>query len=424
MNRELNMIMISDKTELATDFVSQFKMRGGKLIPSIQELNSKVLKDYSNVCILEGFFDEPENETMLNIFQELYDFSLYYIGSDVESNIYLQSIAKCYKCSVDNLKIGLVENILADDSIAVEHMILNDGIIEETEEDCAQRFLNTYKNKSDEYRLAEGYLNLIKSIDSLAELKEYYKREYEKMKNEIQGKERIVLNCIKEYKNLISNINKTNLALREYENVLTKDIYETVDVTGYKNRPFIIYMKQYQELIHQDTLIKTLYGALTYQLRSSAKVLKLYDSIDTIGINNLADDYKLLGKTYRQSDFETNDFIAKVGDYGSLLDKLLINLGNLDYLIIVDCKLVSSPILVGHDLKYALCRNSKNIEKHRILDNYTITCNGKDNLRWGHYDELSNLADDNEKFSFLSSRPAITSILDAINIKGVNDSGY
>lgn len=414
----LDIILISDKLELTTDFISSLKMRGGKIVNSILDINEDMLNDNHNICILESFLDDSMNKTMLTVYQELFDFNLYYIGSDVESNVYLKSIACCYNCSIDNLSIALIENILADDSVAIEHNILSDGILEDTVNDYATEILSQYLEKDAEYKVAEAYLTLVSSTNLLSELKDFYKDKYKLLENKVEGKDRMTLNCIKEYNNLIDNINKTNSALQEYEDILNKDIYEIIDVTTYENRPFIIYIKQYQEITHQDSFIVTLRNIIKEQLRSSVKVLKLYDYNDTIEINNLAEIYKLIKKEYKLSDFESYDFIAKVGNYERILERLLKNVGNLDYLIIVDCKIANKQVITGADLSLAFCRNKDNLQKHNLYDSYTITSNGIDKYKWTHYKEVEDIADDTEKFMFLSSRPVIKNILKSIEIQG------
>ena len=216
------------------------------------------------------------------------------------------------------------------------------------------------------------------------------------------------------YKGLIYSANKLNKTLKEYEVTFTQNIYQKLNLNNYNDKPMIIYLKEYEEILNFEELIETIYNSFKVQQKKSVKVLRLYDNSGNRKISVLPEQYKILSNKYLIREVLANDFVCKSGDYVKILDIILQNKVNLDVLIIVDCKDHNDVVLSGTVLQLNLCRNKEHLEKLGLFkQNTIITGDQKSNpelLCWDHYD-VSGM-DNNEKFLYLSSRPVIKKILE------------
>ena len=213
---------------------------------------------------------------------------------------------------------------------------------------------------------------------------------------------------------MMRNSIKLNKSLKEYERIMSKDVYSKISLSNYPNRPIIVYLKEIEELVHQNALIDTLFEILRLQGRHSVKVLRLFDGASCRRVKALPDNYHIVRNQFLVSEITTNDFIAKVGDYREILDIILSNKTGLDVLILVDSKAQDDVILSGASMYFNLCRNRRNLENYNLVRDNTIVNGIEDDncLVWGHYDQLPRLLSKEEKFLFLASRPVMRTLYD------------
>lgn len=219
---------------------------------------------------------------------------------------------------------------------------------------------------------------------------------------------------IKGFEEMMRNSIKLNKSLKEYERIMSKDVYSKISLSNYPNRPIIVYLKEIEELVHQNALIDTLFEILRLQGRHSVKVLRLFDGASCRRVKALPDNYHIVRNQFLVSEITTNDFIAKVGDYREILDIILSNKTGLDVLILVDSKAQDDVILSGASMYFNLCRNRRNLENYNLVRDNTIVNGIEDDnyLVWGHYDQLPRLLSKEEKFLFLASRPVMRTLYD------------
>ena len=209
------------------------------------------------------------------------------------------------------------------------------------------------------------------------------------------------------------NLNKN---LTQYEYCMSKPIYEKLQVHSYSNRPRIIYLKVYEEIKGFDQFVETLVNSLMYQERLSVKVLRLYDNCSAKFMKVLPANYTTISSTYLLQDLICNQYLCKLGDYRDVLDILLTNRENLDVLIIIDCKSFEDTVVNDYTVFYNICQNKEHALLFDLLLENTVVSFSEDDsdLVWNGYD-LADM-DISEQFIYLSSRKAITSILNSFKL--------
>uniref|UniRef100_UPI00374E7C43 hypothetical protein n=1 Tax=Paraclostridium bifermentans TaxID=1490 RepID=UPI00374E7C43 len=223
---------------------------------------------------------------------------------------------------------------------------------------------------------------------------------------------------LKSYSEVIKRSAVINKNLKQYERILTQNVYDAVDVTQFKHRPTIVYLKEYQEIIHMESLLDTLIEALKLQSRKTCKVIRLYDNSASKKIENLPNKYMLLRNEFTNKEFNSTDFIAKVGDHSEVLKLALENALGTDIIFVVDCKDHNQVVTVGHDLVFYLCRNEKNLDKFNLDPINTIVNNSSSKpLSWDTYPNYTKFRSKIDRFNFLTSRPIIQEIISTIELK-------
>ena len=219
------------------------------------------------------------------------------------------------------------------------------------------------------------------------------------------------------YANLLKSAQRSNLSLEQYEMILTKDVYKKVSLLDYDRPPTVLYLKEYQELLHLDSFLWTLYTSIGKQMQKSVKVLKLFDSANSKRVMMESDKYYKLRNGFTASEVLCNDLLVKYGDYTQVLDLLFKNSIDLDILIIVDCKDHNDIVISGNYTLFNMCRNIKKLDVFKLSPNNTIVNNSaKSDLSWNTYRELPKMKNQNDKLIYLSAKPVIQKILKLLRI--------
>lgn len=422
MSEKIKALLLLDdnsKAAIKTN-ISAMSSNGIHFITSLAEINDKLVESCNKLIILDGYLELSRSYMDLLLYKSLYDLQLYYLGNNDSWLHYMKPISTCYRCKISVLDQDVIQAALYQDNSLEATEDLNEF------DDCttlAQSVLNDNKSTSAvEAKLANSLLSIKQREDILLNENHELRERNEQLEDEnlkMRKKEQILTD---KYSQLIDSSITLNRTLKEYEVVLTRNIYTKLDVHNYGNRPDIIYIKEYEDLPELDSLLDTLFNVFRIQMQKSVKVLRLYDNSGNRKLAVLPDYYNVILNKYTSSDISSNDFLAKTGDYLNVLDSLLMNRINLDVLIIVDCKDHNDTVLTGSALQLCTCRDREHMEAFGLKGDNTIVYgdDGSQNdtevnlapnsapMMWGDYDFDGT---NNEQFVFYSSRPVIKKIL-------------
>lgn len=375
-----------------------------KIVSTLSEVSHN-----STLIYLEPFLQTEGSLTELILYKEIFNLDLIYFGSDSD---YL-NIAKIIS-NIIKMEISLVDHRALLASVEGDTAYLENRempLIHNIKNLC-DRIKNDDKSTTASLRLVEDALNLSEGIKNLLiENKELSDRNLNSLV-QLDKLSRRLISVEKSYKNLLKSSIELNESMEQLEFVFTKDVYEKIDLSRYPNRPLILYLKEYEELIHMNSLLETLYDVFKNQYKIPVKVLRLFDSGSGKKLATLPSYYTILKNSFKVPEVLSNPFISKIGDYQGILDILLTNDNQVDLLLVVDCKDHMSDIFTGIYPRISLCRNPKNVEKFSLSKNTTIVNNNDvdKSWSWDTYKEYKKLESE-DLFLFLSSRPLIQNIV-------------
>lgn len=394
--------------------VSEIGLYGVSIINTFSELTKDLVKETKTLIILDGYFSKANSVSDLHLYKYLYDLDIYCLGNVSQYTGRLLDIASVYTCDISSLDFELIQMALyGDNALRKKPEELSEDFTHLENINLARKILQDSVNYNQKlHSLASEYLSLKDSLNRAVNECEQLKSDYSVASNRVLKLEKENQKLIEGYSNVLEKTLKLNESLKEYEAILTADIYEKVDLTKYNNRPLVIYFKEMEEFIYLDEFIETLYFVFTNQYHKSCKIVRIYDSVKTRKISAIPDYYQILYNKFTSEDVVTHNFVCKTGDYRKMLDILLTNNSNLDVLIIFDHKDLNDFIISGSYLQFNLCRTYNNLECYGIKKENTIVNfgeNKEDNSGW-NYPEAQDVKDKEKKFLYLSSRPAITRV--------------
>lgn len=403
--------------------VFEMGLQGISFINNFSELTEDLINDTKVLIVLDGYMDKNNSVSDLILYKTLFDLDVYCMGAVKRFTGVLDGIAKVFECDISLLDFDMIQSAVYGEISGGENDFTQGGSGVDTpdgtgitvrNQSLAKRILNDTINYDVQMQnLATEYLSLSGTIRHLVSQRD-------ELKKSLNNSEVLLSKLTKENDKLVSgyadSISKTlelNKSLKVYESILTKDIYEKIDLSKYNRRPLIIYFKEIEDFVFLNTFIKTLYYVFMNQYHKSVKVVRLYDSVKIRKLSTLPDDYHRLYNEFRAIDVIENNFLCKTGDYRDLLDILLTNNSGLDVLLLFDHKDLMDRVLSGSYLQFNLCRggNQKILDSYGIRKENTIVNQSPDdnNLVWNYYEGVEDLQGE-QKWLFLSSRPVITKI--------------
>lgn len=406
--QNLNCILVIDK-DVALKMkssVSNLIVYGVDIVENIRDLKEDMLRKTRKVVLVGEYKYDGLDDIRLH--KEVLNLDIYLISTDELLISLMSDFCKCYNLEYTNLTSGLIYSVLYEDlGEQDKYKNISSTMLEPT---LARELLNRVSDPTVS-EICKSYLRLRDILDTKLTLERNNKIRIRQLESQmIQHLSEI--NTISEsYSDLVGKVLTQTKVLNDYKIILTKDIYEKVSLSKYKKRPKIIYIKEYQEIIHEHSFLMALQNSITIQAKKSCKLIRLHDSYDVVRIKTLERMYKVLNNEYLESEVITNDMILSYGNYKRLLDLLLENKESLDVLIIYDCKKYNDVVLSGVDMIYFSSCRSEEVAKHLGLNlNNTITNNSSGPMSWDTYREYSEFKDTKERFEFLSSRPIIQRI--------------
>lgn len=396
--------------------IADFSLYNILFVNNLGEISASILQETKTVVVLEGFLRNGTGLSDLRLFKALEQLNYVIIGQDETLLEQAKSVGSIFQADITTLKHEIIEAALYNDMTLQE--VPEDNVRNATVE-FAKLILKNEADYDTKYvKLANEFLATANCISDLSrELKSEKKKNITLQANNVKvHTENEMLTT--SYANMMKSAYEMNKSLKEYEHILTKDVYEKLKLHHYPNRPQIIYLKEYEELNYLHSLIYTLYEVFRIQGKQSVKVLQLFDSSNSRRLKVLPAYFKILENGYLLKDVIANDFICKIGDYRGVLEALLTNRANLDILIIVDCKCYNDTVLSGSYLQFNMCRNVKHLENYELISANTIVnnCPGDEYLSWDYVPQYDEFADNETRFLYLSSQPLITKVVELSQI--------
>lgn len=420
MRGKLNVILFLDndsRKQLRID-VSDLSMNGVQIIYDLKEINNEMLKQTRDIVILESYPAMSSALSNLRLYKDAYNLKYYYIGIIKEYLNCMELIARCYKMDISFLDFRKLQAVLINDTALIDkHTVEDSALKEDLKKQC--EMLVTNKSQHDETRkIAEAYLRSIEEIEFIREVYNDTDKTKEQLNRKYLAEVETSDKLIKAYSEMVINSREVSKNLSQYEAIISKDVYSKIAVNDYERAPVILYLKEYQELLHFESFIWTLAMSVKAQLKSSVKVLKLYDGSGSKKVLANPPRYHRLRNEFSGAEVKSNDFLLKCGDYRKVLDIILANSINLDVLIIVDCKDHDDIITIGNTSVFNLCRNDKYLDIFGLSSTNTIFSNSKSyNLSWDTDKTLPKLKKPEDKLLLLSSKTVIKELLQVLEIE-------
>lgn len=385
--------------------LSSLSSMGLEIINSLRDISESSLMRSRKVILLDGCLRKPILPD-LELFKEMMELNYYFISQDKESIRIMSSLARCHVMDPLHITYEKLYSIINEDTIALSGLqqeYVDSDIVKTATELSANQNMNVRK-------VADGYLSLKDALYTQNQKIASMEREIEilKINNSIALSENLELR--KYHDDLLQSSIDLARSLDQYEVIFSRDIYNKLDLNQYRNRPVILYLKEYEELVYLNSLLATLLKVFRHQERKAVKVLQLFDSHSSKKISTIPEEYIIIPDSYHSSIVSANDRLVKFGGYQELLGSLLTNTAYIDLLVIVDRKQHNDSVLSGKYISLGMCRNGKNIPKYGLDEKTTITNSPGSELSWEYYAEYAKLNEE-ERLLFLSSRPIIKYIM-------------
>jgi hypothetical protein len=389
--------------------ISELIMYDVNIITNFRDLTPEFMDKSKKVVILEDYLRKNDTYSDLVLYKELFGLEYIYLGLDDVLLKVMSDVASCYKMDSSIVDYDRLYSVVYSDEALLQKYIEKEIVVSNVEI-FAESVVSNPVYDDNVRGLAENYLSLLQVLSDKVDKIDSFKLKVSELMTQLQGGSDYSKELERSYHEMISNAINLNRTLKQYESILSKDVYDKIILSKYVNRPSIIYLKEYEELLHLNSLLSTMAEMFKFQYKKSVKVLRLYDSSRSRRVLTIPKYYEVIQNKFVRRSVIANDFLVKVGNYTRVLDLLLTNHSGLDILIIVDCKDHSDVVLTGTALYLNMCRNIMNLPAYGLDKASTIVNNEKGNsMSWDNYEQY-HLMDNQEKFLFLSSRPVMQNI--------------
>lgn len=411
--RNLNCIILIDgsiKSKLKSN-IANLVSYGATIVDDVRQINKDMVSKTNRVLIVGTFrYDSLDD---LKIYKAILGLDYYFVSDDELMVNTMKNYATSSLLEYSNLNSNLVYSILYGDKGEQSKYLVNDNKVTS---DCIAQDVLDSSHDSVISELARDYLRHRDLLRDQKTLERKYIDKISRLESQTLQNLSEIDNLRSSYKNLINKVINQEKALKDFSIYFTEDIYHKVSLSRYKERPLILYFKEYQEMIHENSFLVTLFNSIQLQSNRSCKVVRLHDSCDLVRVKHLEDSYKVINSEFIESEIITSDFILSYGNYTKLFNLLLTNKYKLDVLIILDCKKHDSVVLGGAEMIYFnICRNKSVANYLGLPDSSTILNNDISTLSWDTYSEYDKFPTDQDRFKFLSSRSVIRHIYSLIS---------
>lgn len=390
--------------------------KGAIIASSLDDISIELLEDKNTtVFLLEWFCEDKSNLIRIKVLQTLSLCRFIYLGQNTLWLNVMRNFVTAFNIDCNNISYDkLMQLVFGEGSKEYEN--ISDVNKLDTQLKLAHSIIESNTESKEVKILAEGFIVRTEELFHLS-------LNYNKLQTElanlssrlctVESENAFVYNS---YSEIITESQKVDVLLKQYGVSATTDFYDKVDLTRYPNRPLVIYIKEYEELNHLNSLALTLYNMLLFQMKMSAKVLYLFDSSASKRLLRLPPTFVQLKDSYSKTDLYNNNFLAKIGNYQKTFDILLSELPYLNVLLVVDCKDHSDITLTGNVIRFNTVRNLKRCDKYFIPKENTINNSDENHdLYWGTFQGYDKLNNDHDKMLFLSGKQCIQTIFDIVS---------
>lgn len=419
-NVKLNIILVLDENSRRKmkSHLGDLGFKGVEVISSLQEITKEMLIKTKKVVLLEKFLTCDGALDELNLYKEVYNLDYIYLGTDSTYNAVMKHIARCHKIDISYLNYETLHAVALEDLDIIER---EESEVKEVVDEYyrnANRILQDPSIADGSRRVADSCIHLIDMVNYLSSELDVWKARAKQSNLKVSTQQETVDRVLHAHADLLKRAYKMDKNLEQYETILSKNVYTKIMVSNYENPPIVLYFKNYQELIHLESFILTLYNAIRVQLRLSCKILRLYDNSASVLLKPVKQRYQVLHNKFNVDSIYRNDFLVKYGDYSKVLDLLFENELQLDVLLIFDFKDKDDIVTLGNSATYNMCRNETNIDFFNLTKSNTIVNNSYEGnrLSWNTYEEYYELRDEEERLLHLANKPVIKDILKNIEM--------
>ena len=263
--RNLNCIILIDssiKYKLKSN-IANLVTYGAIIIDDIRQITKEMVDKTNRVLIVGAFkYDSLDD---LKIFKSILNLDYYFISDDALMVSTMKNYATSSLLEYSNLTSNLVYSVLYEDKGEQSKYTVSDTKIssdrlakdildsshDEVVTELAKDYLRHRDLLRDQKELEKGYLGTIASLETKT------------LQNLLE-----IDNLHKSYKDLINKVMMQEKSLKDFSIYFTEDIYTKISLSKYKNRPLIIYFKEYQDLIHENSFLVTLFNSIQLDRKS------------------------------------------------------------------------------------------------------------------------------------------------------------
>lgn len=385
------------------------------IINNIRQLTKEMVETTTKVIIVGDYNYDALDD--LRLYKSVFNLTYYLISDNKMLLTLMKGYCNTYEMDYTDLTNTMIYSVLYDDRVEQERNKVTEFI-----DSNAQLSNNIIEESKDEkiISLAKNHLKLLELLEDRIKCEKEMTDKVTLLESDIVTYLGEIDSLNYNYTNLVAKVMEQSKVLKDYEIYFTQDFYNKVSLAKYKNRPLILYFKEYQDLIHEHSFLTTIFNMITIQAGRSCKIVRLHDSNDLARIKSLEDEYYIVNSSFLESEIVSHDYILSIGNYGKLFDLILRNDCGLNVLIIYDCKKYDDIALEGTDMVYYnVCRNSDIAEKLELDPDFTIVNNKNGNpLSWNTYKEYVKLQSNSNRFEYLSSRPVMMNIYKQLKYEG------
>jgi hypothetical protein len=321
------------------------------------------MPDIDAVVVFETFLlGDTSNFRVLELYHSLFGLKYIFVGQD-ETVIRIMSVlGDVHRVPYTSIDYGFIQTVVYGDV--------------KNEQDTSISGLGAYLERTDFTEADKEYIQ--KVLDLCDSCVDYSTRligesKHLRMNNEaLKKRTRIILDSVKEQ---VLSADRAEVIIKQFETSYVKDVYSEVEGT-YTDKPFVLYLKEYQELVSMEFLLETLMSMFKMHLHLMPKVLRLGDSNSCRMLQRLPSYYHKIEDTFLQKEVLDNDFLVKTGNNTVLLNYILTNQEKLGVLIVLDCRDYFGKALSDNliDQYFDVCRETHgirayNLDKYRCITN-------------------------------------------------------
>ena len=392
---------------------AEWSQLGIIFVNDLSEVNSEMLARTHTVFAPETYFNDPDAMAQVRVLQAMFSLDFIFLGLDEAWLEEMREYGKIYRADVSLLTHDVLMAALYNDSTL-------EGTKSDTTlfDDSKELARNVIENPNGEtsYRLAKSLIALDNRFSEQSERFELQQKRMQDLVTHCKTLEKENRKLEEGYTKILRDSVNLYNTLQDYEGILTRDIYEKVDLGKYNTKPLVLYFKEYEEILDFQYFVQTLYELFRMHEKNSVKILLLFDSKTSRRMKVLPEYVKQIHNKYAARDVLMNDFIAKSGDHRQILDLLLTNKILLNFLIIIDCKSYNDVTIAGSYLPFNLCREPEHLGSYGLSVENTVVSYPSEGSRLVFNDVRKDLADKEDAFLYLSNKEVFQRILELTRI--------